>query len=107
MAFVRSSSGWRATSWRVCSHRSWRSLAFRPRGAAGYWNCYWVLDRCSDPPVDIWLAPAHRRAGSPYSVYAPARRYRTDILDSTLRYCRYLRGDDLSRVPTTAVHGPD
>src|SRR5260370_622943 len=46
---------------------------------------------------------AHRRAGSQYSVYAPARRYRTDILDSTLRYCRYLRGDDLSRVPTTAV----
>ena len=69
--------------------------------ATGFWIVAAIL------PMDIWPAPAHRRAGSQYSVYAPARRYRTDILDSALRYCRYLRRDDLSRVPTTAVHGPE
>ena len=66
--------------------------------AAGFWIVAWVL---------LWMAPAHRRAGSQYAVHAPASRYRTDILDSALRYRRYLRGDDLSRLPATAVHGPD
>ena len=37
----------------------------------------------------------------------PHARYRTDIMDSALSYRRYLRGDDLSGLPTTAVHGSD
>src|SRR6266404_9201395 len=106
MALVCSGSGGRAASWRVCLDRSRRSLAFRPPGAPGHWNCFRLLDRCVDTPLDTWLAPAHCRAG-PQCVHAPAPRYRTDIVDSTLRYSRYLRGDDLSRLPTTAVHGPD
>src|SRR2546430_739229 len=51
MAFVRSGSGGRVASWRVCLDRSRRSLAFRPSGAPGHWNCRWLLDRC----VGVWI----------------------------------------------------
>jgi membrane protease YdiL (CAAX protease family) len=47
-------------------------LAFRPPGAAGYWNCRWLLDRCGDAPLDIWLAPAHR-CSQTQCVHAPQR----------------------------------
>ena len=49
----------------------------------------------------------HRRAGSQFVSILPASWYRTGALDRALRYRRYLRGDHLSRLPTTAVHGPD
>jgi len=40
---------------------------------------------CGDAPLDIWLAPAHRCSQS-QCVHAPRARYRTDIVDSALRY---------------------
>src|SRR6266566_9319318 len=52
MAFVRSGSGGRAASWCVCLDRSRRSLAFRPPGAPGHWNCRRLLDRCV---VLLWI----------------------------------------------------
>jgi len=51
-----------------------------------------------------WLL---RTAALSRNVSCSPARYRTDILDSALRYRRYLRGDNLSRLPATAVHGPD
>src|SRR5437588_13005324 len=72
MAFVRSGSGGRVASWRVCLDRSRRSLAFRPSGAPGNWNCRRLLDRCVGAPLDVWMAPAHRCAG-PQCVLLPHR----------------------------------
>jgi len=79
----------------------WRIL--QP-SAAGYWNRRWPLDRCGDPPLDIRLASTRRSAGS-QCVHAPSARSRTDSMDRALNYRRHLRGDNLSRLPATAVHG--
>ena len=68
--------------------------------AAGFWIVTWML---------LWVFGWLLRIaalGRNVSML-PHARYRTDIMDSALSYRRYLRGDDLSRLPATAVHGPD
>src|ERR1700692_1715749 len=101
MALGHAGGGGSAAEWWVSSDRIRRSLAFRPAGAAGYWNCHCVLDRCGNAPLGLRLAPADRRGGSHF-VHASPTRDRTDRLDSAFRYGGYLRRDNLSRLPATA-----
>src|SRR6266404_3852572 len=107
MALVYFCSGGRAAEWHAGPPRSGRSLAVHPPSAPGHRNRCGVLDHFGRPPSCPGLVPARLGAPSQYGIHAPASRCRNSSLDSALDYRGHLRGDSLSGLSATAVHGSD